>query len=328
MKIGIIGLGRIGKVHLEAIQKIAGLKVVAVSDIDEKYCNQIAEENQIPYSCVNYKKLIANKEVEAVWICSPSKLHHEQVSEALTHNKYVFCEKPLEVEIDKIKSLIKNFSDIDKRLMVGFNKRFDSEFIEAKNNIDKIGKPTIVKITSRDPAPPPLAYLKISGGIFKDMAIHDFDMARFMIEDEVVEVFATGNVNFIDGIDAFDVDTSMVTLKFKNGVICTIDNSRQSAYGYDQRLEILGTSGMLQVNNKEVNRNTYYTEQGKQSSVFENFFLERYADAYEKEARIFLKCIVEKREFPATAYDALKALELAEACNKSLLEKRVIIMDT
>ncbi|MDO5968884.1 inositol 2-dehydrogenase [Flavivirga aquimarina] len=324
MKIGIIGLGRIGKTHLKAIQKIDGLKVIAVSDIDEKQCNQIAEENKIPYSYIDYNKLIANKEVEAIWICSPSKLHYEQVSAALEHKKYVFCEKPLEIEIDKITALLNSFSDIDKRLMIGFNKRFDSEFIEAKKNIAKIGVPTIVKITSRDPAPPTLAYLKTSGGLFKDMTIHDFDMSRFIVEDDVVEVYATGSINYIEGIDGVDIDTAMVTLKFKNGIICTIDNSRQSPYGYDQRLEILGTLGMLQVNNKKVNHNSFYTTQGKQSSVYQNFFLERYADAYEQEARAFLDCVVTKREFPATAYDALKALELAEACKKSLLENRAV----
>lgn len=326
MNIGIIGLGRIGKVHLKAIQKIDGLKVLAVSDIDEKHCHQIAKENDIAYTYIDYNELIANKNIDAVWICSPSKLHYEQVSAALDNNKYVFCEKPLETEVDKIRLLLNRFPSIDKRLMVGFNKRFDSEFLEAKKNILKIGKVTIVKITSRDPAPAPLSYLKTSGGIFKDMSIHDLDMANFLVEDDVQEVYATGNINYTKIDEGTDVDTTMITLKFKNGVICTIDNARQSPYGYDQRLEILGTLGMLQINNKEVNRNSLYTAQGKQTSVYQNFFLERYADAYKREAQVFLDCVVAQREFPATAYDALKSLELAEACKKSLFEKRIVTM--
>lgn len=327
MNVGIIGLGRIGKVHIAAIQKVKGLTIVSISDIDEERCREIASEYDIPNYTKSFSDIVTDKNIDALWICSPSKLHYQQVSEALQNNKYVFCEKPLETDVSKIKKLINDFPDLNNRLMVGFNRRFDSEFMNAKENLSKIGKTTIVKITSRDPVAPPLDYVKVSGGIFKDMMIHDFDMARFIVGDEVAEVYATGSVNYVENMEGIDVDTALVTLKFKNGVICNIDNSRQSVHGYDQRLEVLGTDGLILVDNKKVNQNNIYTKLGKQSSVYQYFFLERYADAYVSEAQVFIACITDNKEFSATAYDALKALELSEACNSSLLEKRVISLN-
>ena len=326
MNVGIIGLGRIGKVHIEALKSLKNTTIKSISDIDETACKVVAAKYNIPDYSTDFKELINNGNIDAIWVCSPSNLHYRHVYEALKNNKYVFCEKPLETEIDKIKSLITDFPDIHKRLMVGFNRRFDADFAFAKQNIGVVGKPTIIKITSRDPSPPPTEYIRTSGGIYKDMTIHDFDMARFITDSEVSEVFAMGNINYIAGIEGVDVDTSLVTLKFKNGAICTIDNSRLSAYGYDQRLEILGDKGMLQVHNKKVHQCSFHTKEHIREGVLENFFLDRYKEAYKKEAVVFYECISEKKEFPVTAFDALKALELAEACKKSLEEKSLVIL--
>ena len=327
MNIGIIGLGRIGEVHLKAIQQTEGVQVVAVSDIDKDYGQQVATNNNISYFFTDFQELIDHKEVEAVWVCSPSSLHYLHVTEALKNNKYVFCEKPLEIDLEKIHAIINNFPNIDKRLMVGFNRRFDPDFEHAKQNISIIGKPTIIKITSRDPAPPPLEYIKISGGIFMDMTIHDLDMARFMANSEVTEVYAIGNVNYMPEMKGIDIDTALITMKFKNGIICNIDNSRVSAYGYDQRLEIHGSEGMIQVGNKKMNQCMVYGNQAIESSVLENFFLDRYQDAYKKEVAVFKDCVINKKKFPSTAFDALKALELAEACGRSIKENKVITVE-
>ncbi len=324
MKIGIIGLGRIGKVHLDAIQRIPAFNVHAISDIDEDLCKRISAENHIPRYSVDYKDIVTDKDIDAVWICSPSKLHYDQVSLALQQGKYVFCEKPLETNLEKTKTLIERFPEIDEKLMVGFNRRFDPEFAYAKKIAHTVGRPTVLRIVSRDPAPPPISYLKGSGGIFIDMAIHDFDMARYLIGEEVTEVFATGSVNHIEEIKDFDVDTSLAILKFNNGAICSIDNARVCSYGYDQRLELHGNSGTVQVGNKRVHECSVFTENQVSTSILPNSFLERYKEAYIQEALVFYNCIRNKKKFTATAYDALKALELALACQKSLKENRVV----
>ena len=324
MNIGIIGLGRIGLVHLEALQRVKSAKIVAVSDIDEKRCREVVETYQIPNYYLEAEEITTHPEVDAVWVCSPSNLHHLHVCQALSHNKFVFCEKPLETTIPKIKDIIAKFSDLERRLMVGFNRRFDPHFAHLQANLKQIGKPTILKITSRDPAPPPLSYIKSSGGIYKDMTIHDFDMARFIAQSEVEEVFATGQVNYLPEIEGLDLDTTLVTLKFENGLICNIDNSRLSVYGYDQRLEIHGAKGMLQADNQKIHNCTLYSDANIGTSLLQNFFLDRYKAAYLQEAVVFFDCIASDKPFPVGAEDALKALILAEACSLSVKEKRVV----
>ena len=326
MNIGIIGLGRIGMVHLKAIEQINNVKTVAVSDVNEQLCKETAKRLNIAHYYTDFESIVSNKKIDAVWVCSPSDLHYTHVSEALKNGKYVFCEKPLEVKIGKIQSLLDMYSDIDRRLMIGFNRRFDPDFSFLKQNITTLGKPTIIKITSRDPTFPPdiQGYLDTSGGIFKDMTIHDLDMARFISESEVEYVCAVGAINYEKAIQGKDVDTSLVTLKFKNDILCTIDNSRVSAYGYDQRLEVHGYGGMICASNHKVNQCTVYSKESVSSSVFKNFFLERYEKAYQNQINAFYNSVEQAKEFPVTAYDALKALEIAEACGKSLKENRMV----
>lgn len=324
MKIGLIGLGRIGQVHLESLGAIDGVEVVCVSDIDEILCQQKVNKFNIPTYTLTYEELVSDPEVQAVWVCSPSNLHFTHVTASLTNNKLVFCEKPLEIDIEKIKQLIDQFPDINKRLMVGFNRRFDPNFSFVKNNIQKIGKPTILKITSRDPQPPPIDYIKNSGGIFMDMTIHDFDMASFMVGAKPISIYATGGVNYNPAFTGIDIDTALITIKFENGVVCNIDNSRKCAYGYDQRLEFLGDQGMLSAENEKEHQASLFNSSGLQSALCKDFFIDRYTQAYSIENQTFIKCVQKNIEFPVTAKDALIALQLAQAANLSLKQNKVI----
>ena len=324
MKIGLIGLGRIGQVHLESLGAIDGVEVVCVSDIDEILCQQTVNKFNIPTYTLTYEELVSDPEVQAVWVCSPSNLHFTHVTASLTNNKLVFCEKPLEIDIEKIKQLIDQFPDINKRLMVGFNRRFDPNFSFVKNNIQKIGKPTILKITSRDPQPPPIDYIKNSGGIFMDMTIHDFDMASFMVGAKPISIYATGGVNYNPAFTGIDIDTALITIKFENGVVCNIDNSRKCAYGYDQRLEFLGDQGMLSAENEKEHQASLFNSSGLQSALCKDFFIDRYTQAYSIENQTFIKCVQKNIEFPVTADDALIALQLAQASNDSLKQNKVI----
>ncbi|WP_164465165.1 inositol 2-dehydrogenase [Chryseobacterium lactis] len=321
LKIAVIGLGRIGQIHLAALKTFKNIKITAVSDISPELAKWTAAEYQIPHFYTNYQDIFQQKDIDAVWICSPTSYHLAQVKEALDSNKYIFCEKPLDKDSNNIQSLIDIYPDLNHRLMVGFNRRFDPDFAAVKASLKKIGKPTIIKITSRDPFPPTAEYTRASGGIYNDMSIHDLDMARFISESEAEQVIAVGSKNYTD-----DTDTTLITIKFKNGIICNIDNSRKASYGYDQRLEILGDKGMISVENKKINHLTFYSENSLESSVLEPFFLERYKDSYIEEIKAFITSIQEKKEFPSTGEDALKASILADACEKSLEQKKIIFL--
>jgi len=324
MKIGLIGLGRIGQVHLESLGAIDGVEVVCVSDIDETVCQQAIKKFNIPKYTLTYEELVSDPEVQAVWVCSPSNLHYTHVTACLSNNKLVFCEKPLEINSEKIQQLIDQYPEINKQLMVGFNRRFDPNFSFVKNNIEKIGKATILKITSRDPQPPPIDYIKSSGGIFMDMTIHDFDMASFMVDAKPISIYATGGVNYNPAFTGIDIDTALITIKFENGVVCNIDNSRKCAYGYDQRLELLGDEGMLSAENENEHQASLFNSSGLQSALCKDFFIDRYNQAYSIENQTFIECVQKNIEFPVTANDALIALQLAQAANDSLKQNKVI----
>ena len=327
MKIGLIGLGRVGKVHLKSLSTIEDVDIVCVSDIDQTVCQEITKKFNIPKYTLNYEDLVSDSQVEAVWVCSPSNLHFTHVTACLGNKKLVFCEKPLEVDVEKIQQIIDQYPDIHKKLMVGFNRRFDPNFSFIKTNILKIGKPTILKITSRDPQPPPIDYIKSSGGIFIDMTIHDFDMAYFMTGAKPISIYATGSVNYNPEFKGIDIDTALITIKFENGVVCNIDNSRKCAYGYDQRLEFLGDQGMLSAENEKVHHGSVFNSSGLQSALCKDFFIDRYIKAYSIENQTFIQCAKNNVEFPVTAEDALIALKLARAAKLSLDQNKVINLD-
>jgi myo-inositol 2-dehydrogenase/D-chiro-inositol 1-dehydrogenase len=254
VNVGIIGAGRIGRVHAENLAyRIPEVKVVAIADIFVEAAEQCAADYGIPSAYGDHRAIMENDEIEAVVICSSTDTHSQFIEEAAAAGKHIFCEKPIDFDLDRIDRALEAVEQAGVKLQIGFNRRFDPSFKRVRDMVTggEIGAPHLVHIISRDPAPPPIEYIKVSGGIFLDMTIHDFDMARYLIGSEVEEVYAAGGVMVDPKIgDAGDIDTALVSLRYANGAIGSIDNSRQAVYGYDQRVEVFGENGGVIVANK------------------------------------------------------------------------------
>jgi myo-inositol 2-dehydrogenase/D-chiro-inositol 1-dehydrogenase len=287
----------------------------------------IAERYGIKSAVIDYKEILDNPEIEAVIICSPTNTHAQYIIETSKAGKHIFCEKPIDLSVARIKESIKAAQDANVKLMVGFNRRFDPNFAGIKNAVveGKAGVPHIIKITSRDPQPPNIDYVKISGGIFLDMTIHDFDMARFLAGSEVTEVYAKANVLVDSAIgDAGDVDTAVITMTFESGAIGVIDNSRKAVYGYDQRVEVFGSEGMIAAANNRYDNNSYLNKDGEHLALPLNFFMDRYTEAYYREMKAFVRSIFYGEPLPVSGNDGLKSVEIALAAKKSVIENRPV----
>ncbi len=328
LKLGVIGTGRIGKVHLSTlVQSVPQAEVVAVADANMALAAEVAGGLGIRNVYGNYLDVIGHPEVEAVVICSPTDTHAQYIVKAAEAGKHIFCEKPVDLSLDVIRGALDAVDKAGVKLMVGFNRRFDPNFLKLKQMVvdGKIGEPHILKITSRDPAPPPAEYSAVSGGMFLDMTIHDFDMARYMVGSEVTEVFVKAAVLVDPAIgEAGDVDTAVITLTFANGAIGVIDNSRKAVYGYDQRVEVFGSKGMICADNNYPDNHRYFAGDGVHSSLPLNFFMDRYLEAYANEMKIFCNAVVNEQALPVTGVDGLKSVAIALAAKKSCLEKRVV----
>jgi myo-inositol 2-dehydrogenase/D-chiro-inositol 1-dehydrogenase len=329
IKIGIIGIGRMGQIHLDNLmQKFSEVEVVAISDINEE-ARQWAEKYTISKFYFDYQDLISDQEVNTVVICSPTNQHAENIIAAAQAGKNIFCEKPMDLSIQTATKVLQIVEKAGVKFMLGFNRRFDPNFMKIKGLIEegKVGDPQIVKITSRDPAPPPIDYIKSSGGMFLDMTIHDFDMARFMVSSKVISIFAVGR-NIVDpniGI-AGDIDTAVVTITFDSGAIATIDNSRQAVYGYDQRLEVFGSEGMAGTENNKSDNHYYYNKKGQSESLPLYFFMDRYILSYFNEIKAFIDCIVHDEVPKVGGQDGLISLAMGWAANTSMQENRVVML--
>ena len=265
--------------------------------------------------------------MDAVLICTPTSSHADLIENAIKNGKHVFCEKPMDLSLERTALLSQMAEDAGVKLMLGFNRRFDPDFMAARKAVrdGKIGDVQIVKITSRDPGLPPVDYIKNSGGLFMDMAIHDFDMARYIMGKEVVEVFAKGLVLIDKKVgEAGDVDTALTTLIFADGTYAVIDNSRKAIYGYDQRLEIFGTGGMIQVENNLHNRNVLYDGNGIHHSLPLDFFMDRYTKSYLKEMELFIDALTNDKPMPAGGKDGLEATLIAFAAKLSMETGRAV----
>ena len=326
--VGIIGAGRIGKVHSQSIiNQIPEVKVKTISDIYFDSAKEWADKMGIPNATKDYKEILNDPEIDAVLICSSTDTHAQMIIEAAQAGKHIFCEKPVDLSVEKIEAALSAVKAAGVKLQVGFNRRFDHNFRKVKELIDagKVGDLHIVKITSRDPAPPPAEYVKVSGGMFLDMTIHDFDMARYLTGSEVEEVYVSAAVLVDPAIgEAGDVDTAVVTLKFKSGAICVIDNSRKAAYGYDQRVEVFGSKGKVEVSNDTPSSAVLSTEEGVFSDKPLYFFLERYMDSFVTEMKEFMDAIVNDKETPVTGIDGLKPVLIGLAAKQSVAEGRPI----
>lgn len=328
LRIGIIGAGRIGKVHTETIvQNIPDTEIVEIADVNVDEAKKLAAKFNIKNFSSDYKNIISNPEIDAVVICSPTNTHAQYTIEAAKAGKHIFCEKPIDLDIKTIQNVINVVNECGVKLMVGFNRRFDSNFIKIKQMVldDKIGEPHILKITSRDPAPPPAEYISVSGGMFLDMTIHDFDMARYIVGSEISEVYVNANVLIDPEIgENGDVDTAIINLKFENGALGVIDNSRKAVYGYDQRVEIFGSKGMIKVDNNAPDNHNYYSDSGVHASLPLNFFMDRYTEAYSREMKEFCSAVINNKPVSVDGNDGLKAVVVGLAAKKSVKENRSV----
>ena len=327
LNVGIIGAGRIGQVHAKSITyHIPQAKIVAISDIYYEGAEKVAESLGIPNAYEDYHEILNNPEIDAVLICSSTDTHADIAVEAAEAGKHIFCEKPVDLTVAKIKKVIAAVEKAGVKLQIGFNRRYDHNFAEIKRlaNDGKLGKLQTIKITSRDPEPPSIDYVKVSGGIFLDMTVHDFDMARF-IGGEVEEVYANAAVTVDETIgEAGDVDTALIALKFKNGAIGVIDNCRKACYGYDQRLEVFGTGGQASAANDTPTNVSYINENGNMTDKPLYFFLERYMQSFTDEMTEFINAVQNDELTKTTVNDGLEALRLGLAAKLSVKEHRPV----
>lgn len=328
LKVGIIGAGRIGRIHSENLSlHIPNAEAVIISDVRVESARAAAGEFSIPRASQDHHEILDRKDVDAVVICSPTNTHARMIEESSARGKHIFCEKPIDMDLNITRKAVQAADKARVKLMIGFNRRFDANFQRVAESVTegKIGAPHIVRITSRDPTPPSIDYLKASGGIFIDMTIHDFDMARFLVNEEIEEVYATGG-NLIDPEigKLGDIDTAVVTMRYKSGAICVIDNSRKAVYGYDQRVEVFGSKGCLTVSNNTPDNASLWDKTGQKQAPPLFFFLERYKDAYISEMKEFVNCVLEDRSPSVTGNDGLKAIILGLTARKSFKEKRPV----
>jgi myo-inositol 2-dehydrogenase / D-chiro-inositol 1-dehydrogenase len=319
--VGIIGAGRIGKIHVDNLRRIPQVRVKSVSDVVIDHLEEWAHEKGIEVLTTHYEDLLNDPEINAVFICSPTTTHANLIIEAAAAGKHIFCEKPVSFSVEETEEALEAVEKAGVKLQVGFNRRFDPNFRKIRELVQdgEIGTPHILRITSRDPEPPGIDYIKTSGGLFMDMAIHDFDMARYIMGSEVVEVYANGAVLVDPAIgEAGDIDTAIISLKFANGALGVIDNSRQAVYGYDQRLEVFGDKGAAQADHNRPNTVEVSTAQhvSKEKPLY--FFLERYTQAYIDEVNEFAAAILENKEVICSGLDGLQAERIAKAARKSL----------
>lgn len=328
LRFAVVGLGRIGKIHLDNLLQMPNVEVVAATDPLEASL-QYAKDLDI-HTVSSYEEVLENPEVDGIIICTPTDTHADYVEKAAMAGKHIFCEKPLDLDLKRVTEVLEIVERTKVNLMLGFNRRFDSEFAKVKDAVEKgqVGDPHLVKITSRDPGAPPVSYIEQSGGLFLDMTIHDFDMARYIVGKEVKEVYAKGAVLVDEAIGkAGDIDTAIVTLTYMDGTMAVIDNSREAAYGYDQRLEVFGSKGMVQGNNNLHNYHKLYNKDGIHGALPLHFFLERYAQAYKTEMQSFVDALTGKHDIPVGGEDGLLSLKIGLAAKKSLQENRPVQLE-
>jgi myo-inositol 2-dehydrogenase/D-chiro-inositol 1-dehydrogenase len=331
LNLGLIGAGRIGRLHAEHIAyRIPNARCLIVADVIEEAAQRAADEFRINYAVADYQTILDSPAIDAVVICSATHTHAQIIQEAARAGKHIFCEKPIDHNLAVIDAALAAVEETGVKLQVGFNRRFDANYARVRQAIasGEIGQPHLMHIISRDPAPPPMEYIKVSGGIFLDMTIHDFDMARFLMGCEVEEVYTAAGVLVDAAIgEAGDLDTALITLKFENGAMGVIDNSRQAVYGYDQRVEVLGSLGAVQTANNYPNSAVISDANAVRRDLPLNFFMERYVESYVNELQQFVDAVLEDKPVPVSGEDGRIPVVMGLAARKSYDENRPVRLD-
>ncbi len=326
LQIGVIGVGRIGRMHAGLIaHRVRGAALGAVFDAHEPLARDVAAELGVPAAAAVQQMF--DSTLDAVAICSSSDTHVELIVAAARAGKAVFCEKPVSLDLTEVDRALRAVDRAGVPFQIGFNRRFDPAHASVRDAVASgaVGEPHLVRISSRDPTPPPLEYVKSSGGLFLDMMIHDFDMARYVTGSEVVEVFARGAVRVEPSLaEVGDIDTALATLVHDDGCLTAIDNSRRAAYGHDQRVEVFGSRGMALSENPRTHSGTLLTAEGEQRPPNPYFFLERYLPSYVREWEAFVDAVRRGEDPPVSTTDARAPLVIGLAAGRSLREGRSV----
>jgi myo-inositol 2-dehydrogenase / D-chiro-inositol 1-dehydrogenase len=328
MRFGIIGAGRIGKIHAANVSARRDCQALYVADADPAAARALAGATGAKVAEID--AIMASPDVDAVAICSPTDTHADLIERSARAKKAIFCEKPIDLDVGRIRTCLKVVNQSNATLMIGFNRRFDPSFASLQKRVAEgdIGTLEIVSITSRDPSPPPLSYVARSGGLFRDMMIHDFDMARFILREEPIAVSAMGSALVDKAIgEAGDIDTAVVIMETKSGKVAQISNSRRADYGYDQRVEVHGEKGLIHAANVRETTVEVAGAHGYTSDRALNFFLERYESAYRNELDAFVSAVKAGVKPHPDGEDGLKANILADAALESWKTKRRVGLD-
>jgi myo-inositol 2-dehydrogenase/D-chiro-inositol 1-dehydrogenase len=329
IKIGVVGLGRIGQVHLHNLKYFfREVELVAACSGSEKSLNY-AQSLGVKGLYTSFETMLSKEEIDAVVIASPTALHFEHLKLAIRYKKHIFCEKPIDLSIDNVREIGKLLSSTPIKFMVGFNRRYDPNILKVKKELNegKIGTIQSIRLVSRDPGLPPMEFIKTSGGLFLDMAIHDFDLAVYLMGSELNQVYATASIFGKLPLETVgDVDTAVTVLKFKNEAVAIVENSRNSTYGYDQRLEVFGEKGLLTVANNSDDSVSLMDHQGVHHPKPTGFFIERYKESYLHIMGSFISSLTYNKD-PQTSFDAgLVSLAISLAAKKSATENRPVLI--
>lgn len=332
LKCGVIGAGRVGQMHIENLQTIREVEVVCVADLFIEDARENLNTLGITELYQDYHEVLANQEIEAVFIFTSTDTHEEIAIAAAQAGKHIFCEKPLSMDLAEEASLrvLRAVKDHEVKMQIGFNRRIDRQFHAIYENVraGAIGKPQLVKITSRDPDLLPHELIKRIGGLLFDFTMHDFDMARYMMGSNITEVYAKGGTPIDPTLTEInDVDTLAIVLQFENGGFALIDNSRRAVYGYDQRVEVFGSEGLLKAENVSESAVEYYGNKSEKRKNPLPSFIERYREAYIAEMQFFIRALLEERELLATGIDVIMAQRVAVAAQKSLETGQPVAVD-
>ena len=327
INIALFGAGRIGSIHGTNVSKHPQAQLVALHDPFKDNADRLSDE--LGCAQMEPEQIFASDDIHAVLICSATDTHADLIEQAVAAGKHVFCEKPIDLSLQRVRQCFDRVSQSECKIMVAFNRRFDPNFqiLQRQIDADDIGAVELVSIISKDPAPPPVEYIKVSGGLFRDMTIHDFDMARFVLSEEVVSVSALASCKVDAAIgEAGDVDTAVITMATASGKLAQISNSRRASFGYDQRIEVHGSKGMLSAQNVNENTVVSHTKSGITSAKPLHFFLQRYEAAYRAELDSFVRCLMGEAVKTPTMDDGMQALVLAEAALLSLQQGRTVMV--